>query len=93
MNYSARILAGVDTRDFLRDTFIHIHAWVLEKKVDAYEAEFLADMTRKIDWNDHSEKEEFVGLMEYFSGRSSVSEDLSWAEVVGLDRTWSHHSY
>lgn len=92
MGYLERIDEGDGPLDFVRDSFIHIHAWLSEKKVDADEAELLADMTRKVDWSDYVEKKGFVRLMEYFSGRDSVSEDLTWAGVVGLDRTWPYHS-
>ena len=85
MGYLDRIFAGSGPSDFIRDSFIYIRAWLSEKKVDPEEAEFLADMTRKVDWSDDVEKSSFVELMEYFSRRSSLSEDLSWAEVVGLD--------
>lgn len=77
--------------DLVRETFVHIHAWLSERTVDPDEAEFLADMNRKVDWNDDVEKDEFIGLMEYFHERSSSSEDLSWPEVVSLDRTWLWH--
>lgn len=92
MGYLERIFAGASPVDCLCDTFISIRAWLAEKKVDADEAEYLADMTRKVDWNDFGEKTGFVELMEYLSGRSSMSEDLSWAAVVGLDWNWLYHS-
>ena len=70
-----------------------IHAWLKEKRIDAAEAELLADMTRNVDWEDQHEKEEFVQLMEYFSQRSSISGDMSWPEVVRLEWTWPHSCY
>ena len=85
--YLDRIFAGAGPLDFVRDTFIHIHAWLAEDKVDSGEAELLADMTRKVDWDDDVEKQGFLELMEFFSERSSMSEDLSWPEVVGLEST------
>ena len=71
--------------NLMRDNFTHIHAWLKEKRINADEAELLADMTRKVDWEDQYEREDFVELMEHFSSRSSTSEDMSWPEVVGLD--------
>ena len=92
MGYLERLFASASPLDFVRDSFIHIHAWLLERKVDPDEAGLLGNMTRKVDWSDHFEKKEFVRLMEYFSERSSTSEELSWAAVVGLDWIWPHHS-
>ena len=85
MSYLERLFLGPGPYDFVRESFIHIHAWLTEKRVNSAEAELLADMTRKLDWEDYYEKEGFVRLMEYMSERSSISEDMSWAEVVGLD--------
>lgn len=87
MGFLQRILAGGIPLDCVRESFTHIHAWLTEKKLDSAEAELLADMTRKVDWSDHVEKEDFGRLMDYFSTRSSISEDLSYAEVVLLDWT------
>lgn len=61
---------------------IHIHEWLSKRKVDPDEAELLADMTRKIDWSDDVEKDEFAELMEYFFSRDLSSGDLSRIEVV-----------
>lgn len=82
MDYRKRIREGSGPSDFVRDSFIYLHAWLLEQIVAPSEAEFLADMTRKVDWSDHAEKEDFLTLMDYFSRRSSVSSDMSWGEVV-----------
>ena len=84
---------GPGPLNFVRDSFIYIHAWLTERRIEAGEAELLADMTRNVDWEDQYEKEGFVRLMEYFSDRSSISEDMSWPEVVCLDWTWPHPSY
>lgn len=84
---------GAGPLDFVRDSFMFIHAWLTEERIDAAEAELLADMTRKVDWEDQYERKGFVRLMEYFSGRSSISEDMSWPEVVRLDWNWPHPSY
>ena len=92
MGYFERLFAGSSPLEIVRDSFIHIHAWLSERRVDSDEAELLADMTRKVDWGDDVEKDEFAKLLEYFSGRSSMSEDLSWAEVVGLHWIWPHYS-
>lgn len=59
-----------------------IHEWSFERKVDPDEAELLADMTLKVDWSNDVEKNDFVQLMEYFSERDLLSEDLSRNEVV-----------
>lgn len=85
MGLLERVFAGTNPLDLVRDSFIHIRAWLSEKKVDHDEAKYLGEMTRKVDWSNFIEKEDFVKLLEYFSTRSSVSEDLSWADVVGLD--------
>ena len=82
MDYHKMIEEGYGPSDFVRETFIHLHAWLAEQAVAPNEAEYLGDMTRKVDWNDDAEKEDFLVLMEYFSGRSSVSSDMSWGEVV-----------
>ena len=82
-SFSDTIYNSSSPLDSLRNTFTYIQAWLAERKVDPDEAELLADMTRKVDWNHHAEKEDFVGLMRYFSRRSSSSEDLTWAQVVG----------
>ena len=87
MPYLDRVFAGAGPLDFVRDTFIHIHAWLSEEKVNYSEAKLLEDMTRKVDWSDHVEKKHFAELMDYFSTRSSISEDLTWAGVVGLELT------
>ena len=82
MGYLKGMFDGSGPLDFARDSFILIHAWLSDQKVNPDEAEYLADMTRKVDWSDHVEKDEFVQLMEYLSRRSSLSEDLSWGAVV-----------
>ena len=82
MGYRKRITEGSGPADFTRDTFTYIHAWLKEEIVAPDEAEFLVDMTRKVDWSDHAEKENFLMLMDYFSRRSSLSSDMSWGEVV-----------
>ncbi len=85
MSYLERVYAGANPLELINDTFVRIHAWFTEKKLDSDEAELLADMTRKVDWTDQYERDHFVQLTDYFSTRSSMSEDLSWGEVVGLD--------
>ena len=82
MDYRIRIKEGSGPSDFVRDSFIYIHAWLSEQIVNPDEAEYLADMTRKVDWSDHAEKEDFLMLMDYFSRRHSLSSDMSWGEVV-----------
>ena len=82
MGYRKRITEGSGPSDFTRDTFTYLHAWLKEEIVTPDEAEFLVDMTRKVDWSDHAEKENFLMLMDYFSRRSSLSSDMSWGEVV-----------
>ena len=86
MDYRRRIKEGSGPSDFVRDSFISIHAWLSEQIVAPGEAEYLADMTRKVDWSEHAEKEDFLMLMDYFSRRyslsSDVSWDMSWGEVV-----------
>ncbi len=85
MDYLERVYAGANPLELVNDTFFCIHGWFTEMKVDSDEAELLADMTRKVDWTDQYERHHFVKLTKYFSTRSSISEDLSWGEVVGLD--------
>ena len=82
MDYRKRINEGSGPSDFVRDSFIYLHAWLSKQIVAPDEAEYLADMTRKVDWSDHAEKEDFIMLMDYFYRRSSVSSDMSWGEVV-----------
>ena len=86
MDYRRRIKEGSGPSDFVRDSFISIQAWLSEQIVAPGEAEYLADMTRKVDWSEHAEKEDFLMLMDYFSRRyslsSDVSWDMSWGEVV-----------
>ena len=40
-------------------------------------------MTRKVDWSDHVDKDEFVQLMKHLSRRSSLFRGPPWAAVVG----------
>ena len=85
MNYIKRVYAGANPVELMKDTFIRIQAWFTMGRLSTNEAEYLADMTRKVDWDDQYERDDFVQLTRYFSSRSSISEDLSWGEVVGLD--------
>lgn len=85
MDYLERLFTGIGPLDFVRDTFRHVRIWLLREKVATAEADFLAEMSRKVDWSDEIETREFLGLLQYFSARSSISEDLSWGEVVGLE--------
>lgn len=85
MGYLERLFTGTSPLDFVRDAFRHIRTWLSEEKVDSAEAELLEEMSRKVDWSDDVEKRDFLGLLEYFSTRSSMSEDMTWGEVVGLE--------
>ena len=82
MDYVGMIEEGCGPEDFARESFIHLHGWLLMQAVAPDEAEYLADMTQKVDWNDDAEREHFVMLLEYFLRRSFVSSDMSWGEVV-----------
>ena len=82
MDYRQRMNQGFGPSDFVRDSFTSLQAWLSEQIVAPSEAEYLADMTRKVDWSDHAEKEDFLMLMDYFSRRSSLPSDMSWGEVV-----------
>ena len=64
---------------------MYIHAWLYDQRLNSDEAKLLEDMTNKVDWKHCGEAEDFARLMDYFSTRSSTSEDLSYAEVVRLD--------
>lgn len=94
MGYLERLFIGSGPSDLVHDSIMFIRAWLTETRIDASEAEFLADMTLKVDWEDQTEKNGFIRLMEYLSLRGSISEDdMSWPEVVRLDWTWPHPSY
>ena len=85
MRYLQRVYEGANPLELMDEMFFRIHDWFTEKRLDSDEKELLADMNLKVDWNDQYEREHFVQLTECFSTRSSISEDLSWGEVVGLD--------
>ena len=82
MDYRKSIKEGSGPSDFVRDSFIYIHTWLSEQIVAPDEAEYLANMIRKVDWSHHAEKEDFLMLMDYFARRSSLGSDMSWGEVV-----------
>lgn len=81
------IFEGGDPMDLISESYHYIRGLLAQRKVDAVQAELLADMTPKVDWNDDQEKEEFATLMDNLSSQSSLSDDRTWGGAVGLDST------
>ena len=93
MRYIDKIIEGYSREETQRRISVHIRNWLSQLKVTAETAEYLEDMTKKVDWDDANERQELACLMEYHSGRSSPTEDVYWPEFVGLDSTWPYHSW